>query len=201
MTKLTSEVVLNLASRGDLPIGDGLVLAATDPVKVEGAGGLSVDLNMVILTWVTFLILFLLLWKFAFSKIFKQLDAREATIRKSVEDADRLKNELADIENKRQAVLNEAEDRAKAMIADARKAAVEAARVIEEKAREEAQIQLENARREINAARDSARAQLRKEAADLAIGVAGKIVRENLDDSKNRALTDQLISQMQGKGK
>lgn len=164
-----------------------------------GAGGGSpVDLKLTITTWVVFIIVFILLYKLAFKKIVGALDDREATIRQSIEDADRLKKEVAEIDAKRQAILNEAEDRAKAMIADARKAAQEAAHVIEEKAREEAQIQTENARREIAIARDSARAALRKEAADLAIGVASRIVRENLDDSKNRALTDQLISQMQG---
>lgn len=194
MSQATQDFDSASQATGDAVIG----VPASGAYGAGGEGGGSpVDLHLTIATWVAFIVLFVLLYKFAFKKIVAALDDREKSIQQSLDDADRLKKELAEIDGKRQAILNEAEDKAKAMIADARKAAQEAAHVIEEKAREEAQIQTENARREIAIARDTARAALRKEAADLAIGVASKIVGENLDDSRNRVLTDQLISQMQ----
>ena len=72
----------------------------------------------------------------------------------------------------------------------------EAANLIEKKAREEAQILLENATREIGAAQEKAIVGLRRESADLAIELSGKILEENLDTDKNRALVDKLIGQV-----
>ena len=55
---------------------------------------------------------------------------------------------------------------------------------------------IENASREINAVRDKAQASLRRESAEVAIELAGKIIDENLDNEKNRALTEKLISEI-----
>lgn len=174
------------------------ILAAAGAEPVPGKGGLTVDTNMVILVWVTFFVLFALLYKFAFKRIVDGLDHRETTIRKSLDNADRLEKELAELERQRVEIIAKAESEAKAIIDQARKGAVEAARVIEEKARTDAQIVTENARRDIATARDSARAKLQTDSADMAIGLASKIIGANLDDARNRTLVDQMIGQMQG---
>ena len=79
------------------------------------------------------------------------------------------------------------------MIDQARQAATEAAAVIEAKARQEQEILLGNARREIKDAREKAVAELRRESADLAIGLSRKIIGESLDEQKSRELVDRLI--------
>ena len=104
---------------------------------------------MVIWTWVLFVLLALVLYKFAFKPILQGLDEREAKIRKGVEDAEEARQKLEQIEARRESIIEEAEERAKTLIEDGRTAAKEAARVIEDKAKEEAKIMLENARREI----------------------------------------------------
>jgi hypothetical protein len=61
------------------------------------------------------------------------------------------------------------------------------------KARDEAQILLANAQRELKAAHEKALADLRRESADLAIGLSRKIIGESLDEKKSRDLVDRLI--------
>src|SRR3989338_6981850 len=116
----------------------------------EGGSPLfSPDVGMVILTWVTFFLLLAVLYKFAWKPILNALDKREEFIRRSIEEADRIKDELAKIYQTRQLIVQEAEREGKDLVAASRKAAVEAAKVIEGRARDEAQILLENAKREI----------------------------------------------------
>ena len=113
-----------------------------------------------------------------------------------MDEADEARKQLQDIESSRDAMIAEADEKAKEIVSEARKAAEEAARVITDKASADSQIMIENAQREISEAENRARAGLRKDSADLAIALAGKLVGENLDDDRNRALTEKLISEI-----
>lgn len=145
---------------------------------------------------VVFVVAAMLLKKFAWGPILDSLDQRESAIRDSLENAERIKRELADMDARRMATIAEADAKAAEILDTARRGAKEAAKAIEGKAREEVQIQLENATREINIARDKAGATLRQESADIAITLASKILGENLDDARNRELTNRLIEQL-----
>lgn len=167
-------------------------LQAVSPAEVESSL-LSPDISMVILTWLTFFFLLAVLYKFAWNPILKALDEREALIRRSVEDADRVKEELAGIHETRQQFMREAEEKARGIISDARKAATQASHAIEQRAKEEADILLENARRDIERETEKARMILREESARLAVELAGKLIEENLDTEGNRKLIRKLM--------
>lgn len=152
--------------------------------------------DMVIWTWVTFGILFIILYKLAWKPILSALDQREKDIRDAVDNAARIKEEMEQVEKQRETLIREADEKAKEIVAAARKAAVEASRVIEDRAKDEAKIMLENAAADINAARDTASARLRHESAELAVALAGKLIGENLDDEKNRTLVNKLIAEV-----
>ena len=110
---------------------------------------ISFEAQVLILTWVTFLIVLVILQKYAWKPILAALDAREDSIRKSVDEADRIHKELGELDVKKAEILRKAEDEARTIISQARQAAHEASKAIEQKTREESQILLENARREI----------------------------------------------------
>lgn len=162
-------------------------------VAKEEKSLLSPDVTIFLLTLVTFFLLLAVLYKFAWKPILSALDKREDEIRKSVEEAARIKAELEKISEERAKVLREAEAKSKEILAESRKGAVEAAKVIQEKAKEEAGILLENARREIKDETEKAQALLRKESAHLAVGLAAKLIQENFDDEKNKKLIDDFI--------
>lgn len=66
-------------------------------------------------------------------------------------------------------------------------------RLLESTHAEQAEL-LERARREIGAERDRAIAELRREAVDLAIAGASRVIERNLDDQTNRRLVEQYLS-------
>ncbi len=163
----------------------------------RGGGGLmDPSKDMVFWTWVTFLVLLAILWKFAWGPILAALDKRESDIRDSVENAEKIKHELEALEATKEDIISKANEDAKEIIATARKAAVEASRIIDNNAKEKAKIMIENTMRELKTEEEKAQAMLRKESAEFAIAIAGKLIDENLDDDKNHQLTDRVIKEM-----
>lgn len=166
----------------------------------SGAGNSSnfimPEMTMVILTWTTFFALLFILQKFAWKPILKALDDREKSIKDAIENADKVKAELAQMDQKREQIFAEANAKAKAMLDEARRGAVEAAHVIQEKAKEEAKILLENALRDIKEEKELAQAQLRRDSARIAVALAGKLIQENLDNDKNQRLINQTINEI-----
>jgi F-type H+-transporting ATPase subunit b len=65
-----------------------------------------------------------------------------------------------------------------------------------EQTRQEQQAILERARREIETEKERAVAQLRREAVNLAIAGASKVIEENLDNSKNRQLVESFLESL-----
>jgi F-type H+-transporting ATPase subunit b len=164
--------------------------ATGDPA---GGGLLNVAPQMMMWTWVTFLLLCILLYKVAWKPILAALEQREQDLRKAVDHADQLRHELEQIEETRRRLITEADQKSRELVDHARRAAQEAARAIEGKAREEATILVENATREIRTAQEKAQAAIRRQSAELATALAGRILQEKLDSDKDRQLVDRLI--------
>ena len=159
-----------------------------NPMEISG--------QMVLWTWVLFAITLLALYKLAWKPILGALDKREEEIQESMDNAATLREEMEGLEQLRADKIAEAESKSHQILETAKKGAQEQASVIVEKAEDGAKIFAENARRDIEAARVLAEDALRTESAAWARELAGKLIDENLDDEKNRALTDKLIQEL-----
>jgi F-type H+-transporting ATPase subunit b len=159
-----------------------------NPMEISG--------QMVIWTWVLFIITLGALYKVAWKPILGALDKREEEIQDSIDNAEVLRQEMAELEAVKAKQLAESDEQSKKILEKARKGAHEQAHLIEEKARDEASILTENAHRDIETSRALAEDSLRLESAAWARELAGKLIDENLDDEKNRALTDKLIAEL-----
>ena len=157
---------------------------------------LNPDSSMVILTWVTFLLLLSILYKFAWNPILKALDDREELLRRSVENADKIKAELDQLHQTRNQFIHDAEEKARNIIIEAKQAGAQLSQVVQNKAREEANILLENTRRDIKEEIAKAKIVLREESAQIAIELAGKLIEKNLDTESNRKLIHKLTAEV-----
>lgn len=151
---------------------------------------------MMVLTWVTFAIVAFILYKVAWKPILAGLDKRESDIREALRNAERAREELAKVKESSEQLLAEARSQAQDMAAAARLAAAEAAAGIQAEARQEAQRLVEGARTEIDSATNRARETLRRDAADLAVGIAARILQEHMDEPKSRAIADRLVREV-----
>ena len=159
-------------------------------------GILSPDVTLVILTWISFFGLLIVLHKFAWKPILAGLKQREDYIRKSLDDADKIKSQLAQVEAAKKVILDEAKERAHVIVEQSRKMGNELAGQIEGRAKKSAEEIISSAHQEIEGERERVRDALKKESAQTAVSLAEKILKENLDTEKNRKLINQAIKDM-----
>jgi F-type H+-transporting ATPase subunit b len=145
-------------------------------------------------TLLIFLILMFVLSKYAFGPITAAVAARERALDEATVQAKQDRADAANLLAQQRQLLDQAQGEAQRLIGEARGAGDRVRQQLLEQARTEQQEMLERARREIDAERLRAIADLRREAVDLAILGAGKVIEKNLDDQTNRKLVEDFLS-------
>ena len=171
-----------------------LALVQEHAAAAETPGLMDLRLNLMFWTIVIFGVLFFILNKWAFPVIYAQVEAREKALRDALEGAKKDREDAAKLLAEHKAAITGARDEAQKLIAEARQVAEKSRADLLEKTRQEQQDMLERARRDIGVERDKAIAELRREAVDLAIAGASKVVEQNLDSAQNRKLVESFLS-------
>jgi F-type H+-transporting ATPase subunit b len=169
---------------------------ATPAYAAEDAGGALMALRASLMFWtlLIFLILFFLLKRYAFGPITAAVEARERALEEAIAAAKRDREEAAKSMEEQKKAIQEARAEAQRLIAEGRSAGDKLKAEMLEQSRVQGQELLDRARRDIQAEKDRAVAELRKEAVDLAIAGAGKVIEKNLDDQSNRKLVEDFLS-------
>lgn len=173
-----------------------LLVLAQEHAAAPSQGLMSIQVNLMFWTIVIFGILFWILKSKVYPVIIGAVEAREKALADALEGAKKDRDEAARILAEHRAQVERARDDAQKLIAEARVVSEKSRADLLERTRAEQQELLERARRDIAGERDKAIAQLRREAVDLAIAGASKVVEENLDSDKNRKLVEQFLSSM-----
>lgn len=177
-------------------------LALLAAAAEEAGGGLmSLRINLMFWTLVIFAILYFILNKWVFPAVLGLVEAREKALADAIEGAKRDREEAARLLTEHRQQIDNARADAQTLIAEARGVAEKMRSDVLEKTRVEQQEMLERARRDIVAERDKAIAELRREAVDLAIRGASKVIEENLDSDKNRRLVEQFLGSLSAGGR
>lgn len=154
---------------------------------------LAPNYGLMFWTLVIFVVLLFVLSKFAFGPITAAVEAREKALQDAIDAAKRDREEAALLLAQHRAALDASRGEGQKLIADARAAAERVRTDLVEQAHAEQTRMLERARAEIEAERAKAIAQLRREAVDLAILGAGKVIGQNLDRDANRKLVESFL--------
>ncbi len=157
---------------------------------------LEINPGLVIWTLISFVLLVVILGKYAWKPIINALNEREGKIRSALEQADRARAEAAELLKKNEETMARAEEEHRKMMLESKAMAEKMKEEIVGKAREQAQLELQRASEEIQRNVVSARQQLRTEVADLAIKAAEKILDETLDAQKQKKIVDSFLQQL-----
>jgi F-type H+-transporting ATPase subunit b len=151
--------------------------------------------DLAIYTFVVFLILLAILTKFAWGPIVAGLEKREEGIAANIAAAQRSSDEakvmLAEYEKR----LAGAADQVRQMLDGARRDAEQTKLDIVAEAKEAAQLEQQRALREVRTAADQALKEISERGTNLAIDLAGKIVRAKLNPSDHSRLVQEAIAE------
>ena len=157
----------------------------------------DVNFGLFFWTWVVFVILLVVLWKFAWPGILKATTEREDKIKSQLAEAEKLNADAKAAVADAQKLQVDARNSAQALLAEA-KAAVEKERAAAvDRVRAEQEAVVDRARRDIAAERDKALSDLRREAVDLALGAAAKVVGKRLDSDADKQIVLDYLSKVE----
>ena len=154
------------------------------------------DPGLFIWTILTFLVLVTLLARFAWRPLLQALDSRQELIRKSLDDAQQAKQELERLQHESAQIIRQARIDAEAVVAQSRSDAAKLREEMRQKAKAEADGIVRNAERQIQLETQRALQQIRKEAVDLSVMIASKILRRNLTKEDNEKLIEEALKQV-----
>lgn len=159
-----------------------------------GQFGLRGDLFVAQL--VNFLLVMLVLWRFAYKPIMKMLEEREQKIAKSVHDADEITKRLKASEIEREEILQTARVEAQALVEKALQDAE--ARKVEmiEAAKREVERVIMKGKDQLNTEREAMMLEVRKDIVDIAIKAAAKIALEKLDEKKSQSFAEEVVRKL-----
>ncbi|MEG2070746.1 MAG: F0F1 ATP synthase subunit B [Bacteroidales bacterium] len=135
-------------------------------------------------------LLFFILAKFAWPFITKSIHEREQYIENQLTEAQKVREDMANMRSEHQALLAQAKDERDAILADARKLRDKMYEEAKDKANTQAKEIIEDARKAIHFEKMKAMTEIKNEIANLSIEIAEKVLRQELHD-KNKQ--EQLI--------
>ncbi len=167
----------------------------TDPEHATtDSDPLSVDPDLALWTLIVFVVLLIVLGKFAWGPIIAGLEKREETIAKHIADAERMNQEakvlLAQYEEKLAAAASQVRE----LMEDARRDAEHTRQTILAEAKTGADAERARSLREIESATDAALETLAERSAQLAVELAGKILKFKLSSDDHARLIQEALA-------
>jgi len=154
------------------------------------------DINKGVIFWTVliFVILLGILWRFGWPQIIQMVEEREHRIQQQLDEAEKARAEAQKLLEEHRKLVAQSRADAQEILAKAKSAAQKEREVLLEKTREEQDLMLARARNEITAEKEKAVQALRREAVDLSIAAASKLIEKNLTGDANRKLVADYLS-------
>ena len=160
----------------------------------------SINTGLIFWTVLVFVVLLALLWRFGWPALLKTVEERERRIQQQLEEAERARAEAARLLEEHKRTIATAHAEAQEIVARAKAVADKERETLLAQARQEYEQLLERARHDIDAEKEKAIAALRREAVDLSIAAASKLLQAQLDSETNRKLVMEYLSQLEAEG-
>jgi F-type H+-transporting ATPase subunit b len=176
----------------------GAVAWAEEAAPPPGGGSQipPTDWGLQIWTLITFVVLLVLLAKFAFKPIALALDRRSETIKKSIDEAEKQRVEAKKLMEDYQRQLAEARAEANKIIEEARGLGENVRKEVVEKANAEASALLQRSQEEIQRQKEKGVQELKDTVASLSVQIASKVIEKEVNEATHRQLVENLIKDL-----
>lgn len=158
------------------------------------------ELGLIFWMFLSFAVLFFVLWKFAWPVIIKGIDSRADLIDKGVEYAQNAKEQLDHAREEADKYIAEARRQQADMLREADRMKTQIIEEARGAAQKEAQKVMDSAKVSIEQARKEAEQNFRNEVSSFALDIASKVVRNQLADEKAQTkLVNTLLDEIENK--
>lgn len=156
------------------------------------------DSGLVIWMFVAFVVLFVVLWKWGWPVIIKNMESRADTIDKGVEYAKQAKEQLDNARAEAEKYVKEAQIQQAEILRDAAKMKTQIIEEARDEASKEAQKVMDAAKVSIDQSRKEAELQFKNEVSKFAIEIAEKMVRKQMNNDKAQSeLVNKLLDEIE----
>ena len=152
--------------------------------------------GLMIWTVIIFVVLLIVLRKFAWGPLLAALDEREQNIKEALEQAQKTQRETELVLAENQRRTDEGFKRAEEIVQQARQEAEQMRQRMLEEAKAESRRVTEQGLRRIEAEQRAAMEEIRKMAGDLAIQAAGRLIQVSLNDQQQREIVDKFLAEV-----
>ena len=152
------------------------------------------DVGLLFWTLVSFIILYIILRKFAWGPILGAVKEREESIKAALDAADNAKKEMENLKADNEKILNEAKTERETMLKEAREMKSKLISDAENEAKAKAKTMVEAAKTAIQNEKNSAMNELKNTVVDLSVGIAEKLISEELaDKDKQLKMIEEIL--------
>ena len=167
-------------------------MTATANTFILGAG---VERGTTIVTLVTFVILIILLKKFAWGPLKEVMDKRERDINKDIDDAEQAKINAQKLEEENRKTLKETQDEVQKILDDAKIQARKQHEETTHEANEKANGMIETAQSEINSQKERAISDINNQVSELSVLIASKVLRKEISEQDQKELVEKYLKE------
>lgn len=160
----------------------------------EAAHTVGVNWGDILVTLVVFIVLMLLLKKFAWGPLMGIMQQREEQVAGDLDAAEKSRQETKQLLEEQRSLLKEARVEAQAIVENAKKQADLQKEEIVSAARNEAVRLQESAKRDIETEKEKAIAAVREEVVSLSVLAASKVLNKEVSEEDNRSLIEETIA-------
>ncbi len=159
----------------------------------------QVDPGLYIWTIIVFLVLLFLLMKFAWKPLLAMLEKREDNIRQALLDAEKARDELANVKEDTEKLLNVARNESQTIVAAGKKNAERMKDEIIEKAQSKSDTILADVKKQIQIEKERAITEVKAEVVNLSMEIAKKLIKKNLNNEDNLKLINDSLNSINPK--
>ena len=170
-------------------------LALAEENSDLGIGILIPNMSEFIPALIAFLVIWVVLAKFAWPMIVGMLDKRQETIKNNLDEAEAAKIEAQRSLEEYMKQLAEARREAAGIVDEARRAGEQVKADITAQAQAQADEMIAKAKKSIEKEKQAAIADLQSSVADLSVAVAGRFIGEGLSDADQRKLIEKYVAE------
>ena len=142
---------------------------------------------------VIFLLVLLILKKYAWTPLLDFLDQREKEISDSLAMAESAKADLEKVKEESEKILNEAKNQGKSIISDSKQKAEDAANKILNDAKTKSDEFVLDAKKKIDVEKKKAIKEIKEEVIGLSLDLASQVLQRNINDEDNTKFVDSSL--------